>query len=192
MKILVLSPYPESITPAIEKEGDSHMTYDDLIDLEFIKKNNIEFIISYGYKFLIGKDVIEYLKSSIINLHISYLPFNRGYYPNLWSHIEHTPSGISIHRINNGIDKGEILIRSKVFIDSNKHTLKSSYLLLRAKIESLFKNNWRKLRKNELIGFEPLEKGTFHLKKEGEKILCELNKGWDTKISQLNNLKESI
>ena len=35
-------------------------------------------------------------KGKIINLHISFLPFNRGYYPNLWSHQEGTPSGVTI------------------------------------------------------------------------------------------------
>ena len=33
----------------------------------------------------IEKDIIEFLKYKIINLHISFLPFNRGMYPNLWS-----------------------------------------------------------------------------------------------------------
>ncbi len=30
-------------------------------------------------------------KKSIINLHISYLPWNKGAYPNVWSFIDETP-----------------------------------------------------------------------------------------------------
>ena len=51
------------------------------------KKNAIEsdLIISFGYKKIIKKKVIKLTKRPIINLHISYLPFNRGTYPNFWS-----------------------------------------------------------------------------------------------------------
>ena len=165
MKILILSPYPESIISTVEKFGDNFLVCEDQINLDFVKKNSIEFIISYGYKFFIEKDIIEFLKYKIINLHISFLPFNRGMYPNLWSHIENTPSGISIHRINEEIDRGDILVQEKIFFDSKEISLRSSYFILRNKIELLLKKNWPKIKSGEIEGFQPKE-GTFHYKKK--------------------------
>ena len=113
MKVIILSPYPEKICETIIKAGDSYINYNNELNFDFLNKNNIKFIVSYGYSKIIKKDIIEVYKDSIINLHISFLPFNRGSHPNLWSFIEGTPSGITIHKINEGIDTGEILFRKK-------------------------------------------------------------------------------
>ena len=48
---------------------------------------------------------------TLINLHISYLPYNRGSYPNYWSFKENTPNGVSIHHIDDGIDTGPVLVQ---------------------------------------------------------------------------------
>ncbi|MCL0081308.1 hypothetical protein M1N64_03665 [Peptococcaceae bacterium] len=42
-----------------------------------------------------------------INLHISFLPWNRGADPNFWSFIENAPVGVSIHYLDEGIDTGD-------------------------------------------------------------------------------------
>ena len=39
---------------------------------------------------------------------LSYLPFNRGKNPNVWSIIESTPCGATIHKIDEKIDTGKI------------------------------------------------------------------------------------
>ena len=189
MKVLILSPYPEKIISTINDENDDYLVFNEPINLEFVKNNSIDFVISYGYKYLIKKDIINYLKFHIINLHISYLPFNRGSHPNLWSHLEDTPSGVSIHRINSEIDRGEILLREQVFFYLEKGTLNSTYKLLREKIEILFKKNWVKIKINKIKGYQPKEIGSFHLKKEGDQILSKLKDGWDTKIYDLKKLK---
>lgn len=59
------------------------------ITFEQIKKYDL--IISYGYKKIINEDLVNKLKNPIINLHIGYLPFNRGFHPNLWSFLEILP-----------------------------------------------------------------------------------------------------
>ncbi len=44
---------------------------------------------------------------------MGYLPFNRGAHPNFWSFMEKTPSGVTMHEINSGIDKGKIIVQKK-------------------------------------------------------------------------------
>lgn len=184
MKILLLSPYPENILESIKNCNDEFIIRNDSVDTEFLRVNNIEFIISYGFKEIIKKSVISYMQDSIINLHISYLPFNRGYFPNLWSHLEGTQSGVSIHIIDEGIDTGKILIRKKIEFDTKYHSFSSSYSVLKEEIEKLFNSNWSKIRLNKIKGFIPKDKGSFHLKEEGLNFIKKINNNWDTNINE--------
>ena len=184
MKVLILSPYPQEIIKILEKNQDNYLIYNEKLKISFLKKNKIEFIISYGYKYLITKDIIDIFKGKIINLHISFLPFNRGYYPNLWSHLEGSPSGVTIHLINEQIDGGEILLQKQVEIDPKKHSFRSSYLILRKEIELLLKSNWKSLKLGEIPGKISINEGSYKNKKDGDKILQLFDEGWDTKITK--------
>ena len=46
---------------------------------------DIDLIISFGYKKIINEKVLNKLQRPPLNLHISYLPFNRGSHPNFLS-----------------------------------------------------------------------------------------------------------
>lgn len=183
MKVLILSPYPEQIIKTLKLNKDIFMLHNNKINTNFLIENKIEFIISYGYKFIIEKEIIKLFKNKIINLHISYLPFNRGSYPNLWSHLENNPSGVSIHYIDEGIDTGDILFQKKITFDQHKHTFRSSYDILRKEIEELFRINWKSLnsKKFNLIKNSKIV-GNYKSKKDGDKILKLFKDGWDTNI----------
>lgn len=79
------------------------------------KVDAYDWIISYGYRHIIPEEIIKKTKNPIINLHISYLPFNRGSHPNYWSFKEKTPKGVTIHFIDKGIDTGPILCQKEFF-----------------------------------------------------------------------------
>ena len=104
MKILLLSPYPENILNTIKIQGDSYIIFNKKINKNFIINNQINFIISYGYKHIISKEVINYISDSIINLHISYLPLIGDIIQIYGVSLNHHLSGVSIHRIDTGID----------------------------------------------------------------------------------------
>ena len=95
MKILFLGPYDSDIIPWIKKCEEEVIVFENKIDLTYIKQNKINFIISYKYRYIINKEVIIHLRRKIINLHISFLPWNRGADPNIWSFIDNTPKGVS-------------------------------------------------------------------------------------------------
>ena len=65
-------------------------------------------------------------------MHISYLPYNRGFYLNFWSFIDNTKKGVTIHYIDEGIDTGDIIFQKEVF--SNEKT----YNKLKQEIEDFF------------------------------------------------------
>ena len=80
-----------------------------------ILKKNFILIISFGYKRIIKESIIKKLNRPIINLHMSFLPFNKGAHPNFWSFVENTPKGVSIHEIEKNIDSGPTIVRKKLF-----------------------------------------------------------------------------
>ena len=100
-----------------------------------------DFVISFGYQHILMKSIIESSKAPIINLHISYLPWNRGAHPNFWSFFDCTPSGVSIHLIDEGVDTGPILYQRYVNFVKEQTTFSLTYKQLILEIESLFREN---------------------------------------------------
>ena len=181
-KVLILSPYPENIKNSIEKYGDHVDILNQRITSSFIKSNLYDFIISFGYLHILDKETINSVGEAAINLHISYLPYNRGKHPNVWSNFENTISGVTIHLIDEGLDTGKILFQKEIFINKKEHTFLSSYLLLIREIEKLFKFNWKYIRTNESSGWSQIGEGSFHYARDLNIIKPHLKLGWETNI----------
>jgi methionyl-tRNA formyltransferase len=186
MNVLYLGIIPSPLTSFIAASGCQVNEYNDEIDLLFIKNNSIDFIVSYRYRHIIREEVIKYLPKKIINLHISLLPWNKGSDPNLWSFLEDTPKGVSIHYIDKGIDTGDILFQKELCFDEKKDTLASSYTKLNEEIIELFRIKWPLLIEGKAKSFKQPSGGSFHLssdKKEFEHLLA--NYHYDTYIKNL-------
>ena len=84
---------------------------------------NYDLVISFGYRHILKKSLIKQYKAPIINLHISYLPWNRGSHPNFWSFYDNTETGVTIHLIvDDKIDAGPILYRKRVIFSKKEST----------------------------------------------------------------------
>ncbi len=146
--------------------------------------NDIDFVISFGYRYIIPENVISSFPNRIINLHISYLPWNRGSDPNLWSFLENTPKGTTIHHIEKGLDTGDIICQ-KLVNYSEEDTLKTFYDQLHIEMEQLLIKNWEMIiigtanRKQQEFG------GSYHRSKDKERYLHLLTEGWNTKVISL-------
>ena len=114
-----------------------------------IKASSYDLIISFGYKKIIKKNILNSLKRPIINLHMSYLPYNRGSHPNFWSFYENTPKGVSIHEISELLDAGPIIFQKKInfqIFKNKRLTFKQAYKKYFIELEKLFIDNFEKLR----------------------------------------------
>lgn len=108
--------------------------------------NKYDFCISYGYRKILNQSILKKLNRPIINLHISYLPYNRGINPNLNSFIKKNPKGVSIHEIDKGLDTGKIIFQKKIFFKiTNKTNFRDTYKILRKEVEKLFIKNYKSL-----------------------------------------------
>ena len=95
-------------------------------------------LISYGYKHILRQDVIDGFGCPIFNLHLSYLPYNRGAHPNFWSFYDNTPSGVTIHLIDSGVDTGPVVKQKYVNFQASENTFVTTYSALIESMESLF------------------------------------------------------
>ena len=158
---------------------------EEKINKQYIEENNVVYLISYGYRHIISKDVIFCLSGKAINLHISYLPWNKGADPNFWSFIEGTVKGITIHYIDEYIDCGDILVQKQVFFDFDEETLKSSYDKLNIEVINIFKEYWQFIKHKKIHGVKQAGKGSYHKTIDKNYLFNRLEKGWDTKVSDL-------
>ena len=161
------------------------MQTSEKITTELIYSNNINFIVSYGYCHILGKDILDIFHDRAINLHLSYLPFNRGADPNFWSFVENTPIGVTIHYIDEGIDTGDIIVQEKVKFDTKQDTLSSSYEKLHIAIQDLFKKNWQDIKTIGCKRQKQVGNGTSHKVKDKINLNHLLEDGWDTPLCVL-------
>src|SRR5437870_6368516 len=184
MDILFMSPYKDERSSAFEQcflaTGDNFERTEDRIDVEFLRKFDLG--VSYGYRHILPQEALDICP--IINCHISYRPWNRGADPNVWSWIEGTPKGVSIHYMDRGIDTGPIICQKLTDMDDSE-TLSSSYKKLSRDMVALFVERWPEMRSNQLIPVPQNSKGTFHLIKHREKISHILEKGNDVPIKSI-------
>lgn len=190
MKILFLTNNDNTISLVkwLKKIGEKVYIHSKKITISEVKKREYEFIISYNYKYLIPENIIEFLPNRIINLHISYLPWNKGVSPNIWSFIDDSPKGVTIHLIDKGIDTGPILLQKKVAIDENNHTLKSSYELLQKEVQKLFTQNWYKIKSKKIKPRQQQQKGSIHNIGDYVKISPLIEGDWDISIKELKRI----
>jgi len=169
-----------SLINFLKKKNFIIVNYQKIPSLKIFKQS--DFILSFGFRKIISGNFIKKLKKPIFNIHLSYLPFNRGAHPNFWSFIENTQAGVSIHEINEGIDTGNIILRKKINfnIKLNKFsTFKKTYNYLFLEAEQLFKKNFNKIYNKKCKKILNNSKGTFHYKKDLPKWM----KNWNMNIS---------
>ena len=189
MKVLILSPYPEKLLDILEIHNDKFLLKQEKVDLIFIKKNKIEFIVSYGYRYKINKEILDHLPGKVINLHISYLPFSRGAHPVFWSIVENSVTGVSIHLVDENYDTGNILFQKEVGYKLDEDTFLSIYRKMKDEIEKLFCINWKYLRSAQNMGWPQQGESTYHEKYEIEEMKKYMPKMWETSIKDFFDLR---
>lgn len=158
------------------------------ITADFITQHQVNFLISYGYRHIIKADVLQLLPRRAINLHIAYLPWNRGADPNLWSFVENSPKGVTIHYLDPGVDTGDIIVQKQVEFNDSHETLATTYQQLQNKIQALFRQHWPAIRSGQCEGHPQQGPGSLHRLKDKERLLPYLPQGWNTPVSLLKEL----
>lgn len=192
-KLLFLGPPDSPILTWLIEQGENVFSTADKISADYVIENQFNFLVSYGYRHILRKNILDLFPNSAINLHISYLPYNRGADPNFWSFIEDTPKGVSIHHLDEGVDTGDIIVQKEMSFDPSVETLGSSYQKLQVEIQSLFFKNWDFIKNQKSRRTPQVGAGTAHKLKDKEHLMHLLEKdGWNTKVSALVNVNKAL
>lgn len=93
--------------------GASAIDLNKSSDLEYAK-NNFNLIFSLHCKQIFPSELVSTV--TCINVHPGFNPYNRGWYPQVFSIINGYPIGATIHLMDDQVDHGPILAQSEVFI----------------------------------------------------------------------------
>jgi methionyl-tRNA formyltransferase len=147
-----------------------------------------DLVVSHGFRNILKKEVIESSNAPIINLHISYLPWNRGAHPNFWSFYDGTPSGVTIHLIDAGVDTGPVIYQRYVNFVNEENTYSKTYARLIKEIELLFRENLSVIISMKFVTTPQSHKGSYHCAADLPKEFG----GWDSditaEIARLDNI----
>ena len=141
-----------------------------LEDIDFIKKN-FDLIFSIHCKQIFPVELINQVKC--VNIHPGYNPINRGWYPQVFSIINKTPIGATIHEIDDKLDHGSIIARELV-AKNGFDTSETLYNKIVEKELELLENNIEKIINNNYKVIKPECEGALYLKKDFNELL-ELN-----------------
>ncbi len=187
MKKVLLIGYEDSKVKDFLSEN-SQMIFsagNKILTLTDIEKMNPDYIVSFKCQYLLTKDIVKKYKNKIINLHGSILPYNRGAHPNVWSFLENTPKGGTIHYVDEGIDTGKILVQKEIEVFEDD-TLHDTYWRIYNLLQDMFIENWDKIINGDITPIVQNETlASLHYKKDLEKVKYLLTDEWDTKIKEI-------
>lgn len=128
-------------------------------------------IISLHCKQLFPKSLISKVKC--INIHPGLNPYNRGWFPQVFSIINKLPAGATIHEIDEELDHGNIIGQKEINIESydTSFTAYNKILdieidLLRQNLDSIISDNYK--------AFTPKSAGNLNLKSDFNE-LCRID-----------------
>jgi methionyl-tRNA formyltransferase len=184
MKVLILSPYPGSLLSALSDFGDEYAVLSGPVTLQDCTDGGFDFLVSYGYRYILKNDVLNLFSFKAINLHISLLPYCRGAHPIFWSILERKPLGVTIHLLDEGLDTGNILFQRVTPLSlSQDESFASLYCKQRDAIELLFEHSWQYIRTGECSGWRQQGEPTEHRSRQLNDWLDLMPRQWDTPIA---------
>ena len=167
----------------LRERGENVELYSGRLSLEMLERRCPRWVVSYNYSHIVGADVIESLRGRIVNLHASFLPWNRGASPNFWSFVEDTPKGVSIHYMGEGLDTGDLIAQEEMLFNEEEETFRSSYQALNERMFHLFCRVWPKLSTGKIVGRKQEGIGSFHTMKDFAELLDGEMMNWDMNIA---------
>jgi methionyl-tRNA formyltransferase len=112
-----------------ELANNNHITF--LVQPKFNSKEYFQFLVKLSemefdsimsncYSMIIRPDVLNMCQYNAVNVHWSYLPYNRGPNPIQWAIIRGEDyTGVTLHFISDSVDSGDIVNQIKVTIEEN-------------------------------------------------------------------------
>ena len=158
--------------------------------LSLIKELRPDIVIASGFEHKVPQEIIDVPEKGVVNLHPSYLPFNRGSHPYIWPLIEDTPAGVTVHYMNENIDEGPIIDRMKVEKrpEDDSRSLRQKLMMAQADI---FVENWERIKEGPETMEQRPDEGTTHYMEELDDI-SEIDLEEEVKIGEFIDLLRAL
>jgi methionyl-tRNA formyltransferase len=80
--------------------------------------NNLEldYIFGIHFPYIIPNTILKIPKVGFLNLHPSYLPYNKGWHTPTWALLHNNPYGATLHFMTEKLDEGDIVNQKKIDI----------------------------------------------------------------------------
>jgi methionyl-tRNA formyltransferase len=138
--------------------------------VEAIQKLAPDIGLSVLFDYILKPAFLAIFPQGVVNLHPALLPYNQGQYPNVWSIVEETPSGVTLHYIDEGIDTGDIIAQQEVPVEPID-TGETLYRKLERASVSLFQETWPLIRAGKAPRVpQSSEAGTYHRSRDVDAI----------------------
>jgi methionyl-tRNA formyltransferase len=125
----------------------------------------LDSIITVYWPFIVPMDFCN-SASITVNFHPALLPINRGWYPHVHSIIDGSPAGVTLHKLSEEADQGDIWAQQKIEIQPWENA-GDVYIKLQASITQLFVENWELIATGKIIPWQQDESmAVYHSKKE--------------------------
>lgn len=162
----------------------------DRFDLLWLEEQGVDFIVSHCYGPIIKPLVVHRYWHRIVNVHVSYLPYGKGIYPNVWSFFENTPNGVSLHYIDEGIDTGDVIVRRAAVFDEGQ-TLATSHKILVNSVRNLFCEYTEAILRGNCIATPQKKFGeeeSYHSKSTSQMLMELFPLKWNTPVGEVEKM----
>ena len=128
-----------------------------------------DLLMSVHWKDKIDKAVLSQMKYGGLNLHNSYLPWNKGADACTWAIIDKTPHGATMHWMNDGFDDGDIFVQ--FLLDVRPYDTTDTLYKRTAELEvKLFGFALEEFMAGNRVRIPQVGNGTRHYKKDFERL----------------------
>lgn len=130
-----------------------------------------DLIISLHCKQLFPPEIVNNVRC--INIHPGYNPYNRGWFPQVFSILNHLPIGVTIHEMDEELDHGGIIVQEEIEIKS-WDTSYDVYKKIQDLEVKMLEENLKDIIDNNYQVQVPTFEGNINLKRDFDK-LCKID-----------------
>ena len=166
--ILVVTIARNEIFDFAQSSGIPACVFDDEVQMSARLSEDCELGVLAWWPKLLKAPLLEVPRYGFINTHPSMLPYNRGKHYNFWALVEQAPFGVTLHRVDPGVDTGEIVAQQEIAYNW-EDTGGSLFFKAREAMLDLFKKTYPTLRTGEIQSTpQPRDDGSSHHSSELE------------------------
>lgn len=133
-----------------------------------------DFIITVYWMHLLSGGVLAAPREGTVNLHPALLPTGRGWYPHVHSILNGTPTGVTLHAIDEQADTGPVWAQREVPL-TPYDTAYTIYMRQQREIVELFRETWPKIATGQIQPVPQNEKDAIYYPKDAINGLDELH-----------------